>query len=185
MPLLLRHTISQAFIASVRRLQGNPYLLQPCQDIDECKLNRCMDHVTLMNFNGSPICENVAGGYTCYSNVTRATCDFDGRGGGRCYNKPEPPLPSRAYRIRTCFAGLLPPLLPIAGASPDFCHRSTRLLTSFRQTSDSIPPLYSFLHLTLPPPVLPIAGAYHGLVTKLRQKSGEALRWGGEGGRDV
>ncbi|KAL6287016.1 hypothetical protein ACE6H2_011406 [Prunus campanulata] len=83
--------------------EGNPYLLQPCQDIDECKLNRCMDDdpsgvLATWNISGSPICENVAGGYTCYSNVTRATCEFEGGRGGPCYYKPKPPL---AYRIRT------------------------------------------------------------------------------------
>ncbi|PQM33798.1 hypothetical protein Pyn_08556 [Prunus yedoensis var. nudiflora] len=91
-----------------RGFQGNPYLLQPCQDIDECKLNRCMDPdvVASWNFSGSPICENFAGGYTCYSNVTRATCDFGGGGGSSCYYRPKPPLLSRAYRIRTVLLGV-------------------------------------------------------------------------------
>ncbi|XP_021832643.1 wall-associated receptor kinase-like 6 [Prunus avium] len=90
-----------------RGFQGNPYLLQPCQDIDECKLNRCIDPdvVASWNFSGSPICENFAGGYTCYSNVTRATCDFGGGGGSSCYYKPKPPLLSQAYRIRTVLLG--------------------------------------------------------------------------------
>ncbi|XP_020415644.1 wall-associated receptor kinase-like 6 [Prunus persica] len=93
--------------------QGNPYLLQPCQDIDECKLNRCMDDSHVLdswNFSGSPICENVAGGYTCYSNVTVLlgvpTCEYYGGGGMQCYYKPKKPLPSRAYRIRTVLLGV-------------------------------------------------------------------------------
>ncbi|BBN67860.1 wall associated kinase-like 1, partial [Prunus dulcis] len=41
-------------------MEGNPYLLQPCQDIDECKgSNEC----------GDDVCENLVGGYSCYSNI--------------------------------------------------------------------------------------------------------------------
>ncbi|KAI5327869.1 hypothetical protein L3X38_027265 [Prunus dulcis] len=41
-------------------MEGNPYLLQPCQDIDECKgSNEC----------GDDVCEKVAGGYSCCSNI--------------------------------------------------------------------------------------------------------------------
>ncbi|XP_034208311.1 wall-associated receptor kinase-like 6 [Prunus dulcis] len=92
--------------------QGNPYLLQPCQDIDECKLNPCMDDSFVLasgNFSGSPICENVASGYTCYSNVTVLlgvpTCEYYGGGGGgmHCYYRPKKPLPSR---IRTVLLGV-------------------------------------------------------------------------------
>ncbi|CAL9029149.1 unnamed protein product [Prunus brigantina] len=47
--------------------EGNPYLLQPCQDIDECKgRNEC----------GGNVCENFAGGYSCYSNITGGTCTY-------------------------------------------------------------------------------------------------------------
>ncbi|CAL9007154.1 unnamed protein product, partial [Prunus brigantina] len=45
-----------------------------------------------------------------------------------------PLLPSQ------CFAGLLPPLLPIAGASPNFCHHSARLLTEFCRSTPSFTP---------------------------------------------
>ncbi|CAL9013293.1 unnamed protein product [Prunus brigantina] len=104
--------------------QGNPYLLHPCQDIDECKLNRCMDDAYVLassNFSGSPICENVAGGYTCYSNITdllgvptceyygEPTCEYYGEYceySSSCYYKPKPPLPSLAYRSRTVLLGV-------------------------------------------------------------------------------
>ncbi|VVA38522.1 PREDICTED: wall-associated [Prunus dulcis] len=48
-----------------RGTEGNPYLLQPCQDIDECKgINEC----------GGDVCENFVGGYSCYSNITGSGC---------------------------------------------------------------------------------------------------------------
>ncbi|PQP93147.1 wall-associated receptor kinase-like 6 [Prunus yedoensis var. nudiflora] len=89
-----------------RGFQGNPYLLQPCQDIDECKLNWCMDdrHVMVLasrNVSGL-ICKNFVGGFTCNSNVT--SCDFfGGNSGFRCYDEPKPP---RAYRIRNVLLGV-------------------------------------------------------------------------------
>ncbi|KAL5789512.1 hypothetical protein ACOSQ2_004400 [Xanthoceras sorbifolium] len=43
---------------------GNPYLLQGCQDIDECS--------THTNICGSEQCENFIGGYSCYSSPTWA-----------------------------------------------------------------------------------------------------------------
>ncbi|XP_016648974.1 PREDICTED: wall-associated receptor kinase-like 6 [Prunus mume] len=91
--------------------QGNPYLLHPCQDIDECKLNRCMDPGMLssLNFSGSPMCKNFVGGFTCYSNVTVLgvpTCEYYGEYYSRCYYKPKPPRPSRAYRIRAVLLGV-------------------------------------------------------------------------------
>ncbi|CAL8138405.1 unnamed protein product [Prunus armeniaca] len=47
--------------------QGSPYLLQPCQDIDECKTpNMCLAHgrsnIEKLNFGGPTTCENFAGG---------------------------------------------------------------------------------------------------------------------------
>lgn len=63
-----------------------------------------------LNFSGSPICKNFVGGFTCYSNVTVfgvPTCEYYGENGGSCYYKPKPPLPSRAYRIRTLLLGML------------------------------------------------------------------------------
>ncbi|CAL8156131.1 unnamed protein product [Prunus armeniaca] len=46
-------------------MEGNPYLLQPCQDMDECKgSNEC----------GGDVCENFAGGYSCYSNINGHRC---------------------------------------------------------------------------------------------------------------
>ncbi|CAL2259007.1 unnamed protein product [Prunus armeniaca] len=81
-------------------MEGNPYLLQPCQDIDECKgSNQC----------GDDVCENVAGGYNCYSNIngriricthfasslhhnnTNTTCHF---------------IPTRGQASRTIILGL-------------------------------------------------------------------------------
>ncbi|KAI5339836.1 hypothetical protein L3X38_019108 [Prunus dulcis] len=57
--------------------EGNPYLLHPCQDIDECKgLNQCNDLLGLREFGGSSICENFVGGYKCYSNVFSWVLDY-------------------------------------------------------------------------------------------------------------
>ncbi|KAI5327875.1 hypothetical protein L3X38_027271 [Prunus dulcis] len=51
--------------------EGNPYLLQLCQDIDECKdIIRC---------RGNDACENLVGGYRCYSNTT--ACEYFAVGG--------------------------------------------------------------------------------------------------------
>ncbi|ONI17843.1 hypothetical protein PRUPE_3G182700 [Prunus persica] len=82
--------------------QGNPYLLHPCQDIDECKLNRRMDPDLLptSDFSSSAICKNFVGGFTLYSNVTRVTCSCFGENSWNCYYKP---LPSR---IRTVLLGV-------------------------------------------------------------------------------
>ncbi|ONI17838.1 hypothetical protein PRUPE_3G182200 [Prunus persica] len=65
--------------------QGSPYLLQPCQDIDECKgPNMCpahgRSHIGMLNFGGPTTCENFAGGHTCYSNTTGVACDYYGTG---------------------------------------------------------------------------------------------------------
>ncbi|KAH7575929.1 hypothetical protein JRO89_XS02G0255000 [Xanthoceras sorbifolium] len=43
----------------LRGFEGNPYLLDGCQDIDECAANS--------NICGSQTCENFIGGYNCYS----------------------------------------------------------------------------------------------------------------------
>ncbi|VVA26213.1 PREDICTED: wall-associated [Prunus dulcis] len=51
-------------------MEGNPYLVQPCQDIDECKDIPCM---------GNDACENFVGGYRCYSNTT--ACEYFAVGG--------------------------------------------------------------------------------------------------------
>ncbi|XP_021801791.1 wall-associated receptor kinase-like 1 [Prunus avium] len=49
--------------------EGNPYLLQPCQDIDECKgSNECRGDV----------CENLVGGYSCYSIIDGRRCTYFG-----------------------------------------------------------------------------------------------------------
>ncbi|KAL6134999.1 hypothetical protein ACLB2K_067227 [Fragaria x ananassa] len=59
--------------------KGNPYLLQPCQDIDECKgSNQCV--------KDGETCENFVGGYKCYSNVTSATCEYFADRSGRAYS---------------------------------------------------------------------------------------------------
>ncbi|ONI06296.1 hypothetical protein PRUPE_5G051600 [Prunus persica] len=55
-------------------MEGNPYLLQLCQDIDECK-----DIVTCMSDNA---CENFVGGYRCYSNTTDVECEYFAVGNG-------------------------------------------------------------------------------------------------------
>ncbi|CAL8138423.1 unnamed protein product [Prunus armeniaca] len=84
--------------------EGNPYLLHPCQDIDECKdLNQCTDLLALREFGGSSICENFVGGYKCYSNVTRSTCVYYGVANWECYLDP---MTSRSHRIRTILLGL-------------------------------------------------------------------------------
>ncbi|PQM34477.1 wall-associated receptor kinase-like 3 [Prunus yedoensis var. nudiflora] len=55
-------------------MEGNPYLLQPCQDIDECKgSNEC----------GGDVCENFAGGYSCYSNINGLRCTQRHSAGGK------------------------------------------------------------------------------------------------------
>ncbi|ONI06291.1 hypothetical protein PRUPE_5G051200 [Prunus persica] len=47
-------------------MEGNPYLLQPCQDIDECKgSSKC---------EVGDVCENLDGGYSCYSNLNGRRC---------------------------------------------------------------------------------------------------------------
>ncbi|XP_021811288.1 putative wall-associated receptor kinase-like 11 [Prunus avium] len=46
-------------------MEGNPYLLQPCQDIDECKDSYVC---------GDDVCENFVGGFSCYSNITGSRC---------------------------------------------------------------------------------------------------------------
>ncbi|BFG31208.1 hypothetical protein CerSpe_174820 [Prunus speciosa] len=48
-----------------RGTEGNPYLLQPCQDIDECKDSYVC---------GDDVCENFVGGFSCYSNITGRRC---------------------------------------------------------------------------------------------------------------
>ncbi|KAL5787115.1 hypothetical protein ACOSP7_004064 [Xanthoceras sorbifolium] len=45
----------------LRGFQGNPYLLDGCQDIDECATNTTIC--------GSQNCENFIGGYNCYSSA--------------------------------------------------------------------------------------------------------------------
>ncbi|KAL6279839.1 hypothetical protein ACE6H2_016720 [Prunus campanulata] len=52
-------------------MEGNPYLLQPCQDIDECEDSDACKGV-------GDVCKNFVGGYRCYSNITGDTClSFD------------------------------------------------------------------------------------------------------------
>ncbi|XP_008229496.1 PREDICTED: wall-associated receptor kinase-like 3 [Prunus mume] len=82
-------------------MEGNPYLLQPCQDIDECKgSNGC---------NGD-VCENFVGGYRCYSNITGDKClSFDSDYGDdnvttTCHSRTT--SGHRASEIKTIILGL-------------------------------------------------------------------------------
>ncbi|VVA40727.1 PREDICTED: wall-associated, partial [Prunus dulcis] len=57
-------------------MEGNPYLLQPCQDIDECKgSNEC----------GGDVCANLVGGYSCYSNINGRRCTHFAVGNTTCH----------------------------------------------------------------------------------------------------
>ncbi|XP_050383014.1 wall-associated receptor kinase-like 3 isoform X2 [Argentina anserina] len=85
--------------------EGNPYLLQPCQDVDECKgSNQCLSR--------GDTCENFVGGYRCYSNVTGDTCDYFGDRHGvainsSCYVNSSPiARMDNNHNIRTIFLDL-------------------------------------------------------------------------------
>ncbi|XP_004306243.1 PREDICTED: putative wall-associated receptor kinase-like 13-like [Fragaria vesca subsp. vesca] len=74
--------------------EGNPYLLQPCRDIDECKDNNpCvgLDLHTTTTWNISNAkCNNTVGGHTCYSTRTGETCELFAFGVAKCYSKNRP-----------------------------------------------------------------------------------------------
>ncbi|VVA27806.1 Hypothetical predicted protein [Prunus dulcis] len=83
--------------------EGSPYLLQPCQDIDECKgSNPCMSELsnpTAWKFGYGTTCENWAGGYTCYSNKTGFTCQYySSITDALCYFPPKTRWPLRINR---------------------------------------------------------------------------------------
>ncbi|PQP99329.1 wall-associated receptor kinase-like 1 [Prunus yedoensis var. nudiflora] len=93
--------------------QGSPYLLQPCQDIDECKgPNMCPDpglsYIRMMNFGGPTTCENFAGGHSCYSYTTGVACDYYGTGVVLCqlYGTGERRWLPVTSRIKTILLGL-------------------------------------------------------------------------------
>ncbi|XP_050364063.1 putative wall-associated receptor kinase-like 16 [Argentina anserina] len=73
--------------------EGNPYLLQRCTDIDECKdSNPCvgsdLNTTKGMRNISNAICKNTIGGHTCYSNRTGQTCElFAGNNVAQCFNK--------------------------------------------------------------------------------------------------
>ncbi|XP_024174194.2 wall-associated receptor kinase-like 1 [Rosa chinensis] len=70
--------------------QGNPYLLRPCQDIDECKdTNPCvgsdLNTTNIWNISDAK-CQNTIGGHACYSNRTGQTCELFGENTkARCF----------------------------------------------------------------------------------------------------
>ncbi|KAM5559807.1 wall-associated receptor kinase-like 1 [Rosa sericea] len=75
--------------------EGNPYLLLPCRDIDECKdSNPCQgdDLNTTITWNISNAkCQNTDGGHICYSNGTGETCElFASDTVAKCYHKSRP-----------------------------------------------------------------------------------------------
>ncbi|KAI5339828.1 hypothetical protein L3X38_019100 [Prunus dulcis] len=68
--------------------EGNPYLLQPCQDIDECKgpnTNRCKIDDPATNFSVTNRCKNYVGGHSCYSIETGITCQYYGTADALCF----------------------------------------------------------------------------------------------------
>ncbi|PRQ20240.1 putative protein kinase RLK-Pelle-WAK family [Rosa chinensis] len=65
---------------------GNPFLVQPCQDIDECQEDiPCMGYDTAAqkwNFSGGS-CQNTDGGHICYSSIDSVACEFHGGWSGQ------------------------------------------------------------------------------------------------------
>ncbi|CAL9029146.1 unnamed protein product [Prunus brigantina] len=79
-------------------MEGNPYLLQPCQDIDECEgSNEC---------KVGDICENLFGGYRCYSNITGSRCTYLASDSATCH--PFRTTSDRAFEseIKTIILGI-------------------------------------------------------------------------------
>ncbi|PRQ43546.1 putative protein kinase RLK-Pelle-WAK family [Rosa chinensis] len=75
--------------------EGNPYLLLPCGDIDECKDgNPCqgddLNTTTTWNISNAK-CQNTDGGHICYSNRTGETCElFASDRVAKCYHQSRP-----------------------------------------------------------------------------------------------
>lgn len=72
-------------------------------DIDECKgSNPCMSSLanpTTWQFGFGTTCENLAGGYTCYSNKTGFTCQYySSITDALCYFPPKTRWPLRINR---------------------------------------------------------------------------------------
>ncbi|KAK9928154.1 hypothetical protein M0R45_025300 [Rubus argutus] len=101
--------------------EGNPYLLQTCQDIDECKvLEKCIPDYLLSQPSyykdrwpnvwniSNPICENTLGGHTCYNNLTGATCEFFAANltDTKCYMRERPSRSWWSKQMKPIFSGL-------------------------------------------------------------------------------
>ncbi|KAL6137142.1 hypothetical protein ACLB2K_062437 [Fragaria x ananassa] len=67
--------------------QGNPYLLQPCQDVDECQdPDQCKGTYLGIWQSMDAKCQNFVGGYECYSNITSYACNYFASGGSLRYS---------------------------------------------------------------------------------------------------
>ncbi|XP_004306299.1 PREDICTED: wall-associated receptor kinase-like 1-like [Fragaria vesca subsp. vesca] len=85
--------------------QGNPYLLQPCQDVDECQdPDQCKGTSPGIWQSMDAKCQNFVGGYECYSNITSYACKYYASGGSLCYSyKSRKP---RTSRIKPIISGV-------------------------------------------------------------------------------